>query len=403
MWKKTIKKILVAMMSSILLLVASYLYNNSPFPLFDDIEHYTWLELLRQKLSTEQEPANDFVYINVAYDKKFIPINDEYGMPLGNIDITDRKKLSQFIDLLHDADYKYIFMDVRFEKGYDDNEPYAEEDSCSMTVDENLFSLIRHTPRLVVANHRDIELAADSIRSKSALSDYMSTITATNFVRYEFIHDGQKSVPLHIYEELTNHSVTSWGPLYLDNGSLCSKSPFLQIPRPFAQNDGENKPFLNLGADILDEEMGGIGDDLKELVKGKYVVIGDFVNDNHDTYVGMQPGSYITSVATNYLFDGKHLVNWMSVLIMGLVYFIIALSMFRKKSVVTPKLNLIRFNSRTSRFVMSFFGITFLMYLVTDSIYLIEGETFCLWIPSLYFTILRTIITYSSSKSSIKN
>lgn len=394
MWKKSYKRIIVATISSLFLLIASYLYNNSPLSLFDDIEHYTWLELLRQKLGFSEGAEDDVVYINVSYDKKLIPVNDEYEMPIGNIDITDREKLSQLLDLLNGADYKYIFMDVRFEKGFADNDPYIAEDSCMMTVDEKLFSLIIHTPRLVVANHSDIELAADSIRSKTALSDYMSTITATNFVRYEYLQDGQESVPLHIYREMTGREITSCGLMYFDEGSLCYKSPFLQIPRDFDQNDDDSKPYLNMGADILNEEMGGIGSDLKELVKGKYVVIGDFVNDRHDTYIGMQPGSYISSVATNYLFAGKHLVNWLSVVIMGIVYFLITLSMFHKKSVVTPALNLIRFNSRTSRFMMSFLGITFAMYLVTDSIYLIEGETFCLWIPSFYFTILRTIIIY---------
>lgn len=385
------KMSIVAIVSTAFLLFISYLYNNNPYPVFDNIEHYCWLEHTRQEIKGTTPVDTNFLYINVAYDKKLIPYNDENEMPLGNIDVTDRSKISDLLSLLNGADYKYIFLDVRFEEGYVDNDIAVDG---NITIDQQLFSQIKNMPRLIVANHSNIQLAPDSIKSKTALSEYMSTITATNFVRYEYRKNDQYSVPLHIYSEITGNHITQFGPLHFDNGRLCYTCPFLQIPSPFDLNNDDYKSYYNMGADILDEESGGIGSDIKTLARGKYVIIGDFVEDIHDTYIGPQPGCYITSVALNYLFKGKHFVNWLSALCMGIVYFLISIIVFTKISVIKFIPYLRDTKSRFLRFLISLISIGFVMLCITDVIYLIDGETFCLWIPTIYFTTLRTIITY---------
>ena len=164
MRRKIIIRSIVATISSLLLLFVSYLYNNHPYPSLDDIEHYSWLEYI-QKSVFGVEPCNDsVVYINVAYDKQLINLCDSNNIPLGNIDITNRRSLIKFLRLLKkEASYKYIFLDVRFEKGYADNSLFDANDSLRKTVDETLFSEIIHTPRLVAATHDDLNPACDSI------------------------------------------------------------------------------------------------------------------------------------------------------------------------------------------------------------------------------------------------
>ena len=151
MRRKIIIRSIVATISSLLSLFVSYLYNNHPYPSLDDIEHYSWLEYI-QKSVFGVEPCNDsVVYINVAYDKQLINLCDSNNIPLGNVDITNRRSLIKFLRLLKkEASYKYIFLDVRFEKGYADNSLFDANDSLRKTVDETLFSEIIHTPRLVL-------------------------------------------------------------------------------------------------------------------------------------------------------------------------------------------------------------------------------------------------------------
>lgn len=176
------------------MIFASYLYNNNPYPILDDIDHYSWFEYVRQKTLGNHLENDSVIYINIAFDKQLIPLYDEYEMPIGNIDVTNRRSLTYLLQLLKkEASYKYIFLDVRFEKGYNDTSVFNDNDSISPTVDEALFSEIRNTDRIVIAGHRDMDIACDSLKEKVALSDYMSTITATNFVRYEYLYDGNKS------------------------------------------------------------------------------------------------------------------------------------------------------------------------------------------------------------------
>ena len=184
MRRKIIIRSIVATISSLLLLFVSYLYNNHPYPSLDDIEHYSWLEYIQKSIFGVEASNDSVVYINVAYDKQLINLCDSNNIPLGNIDITNRRSLIKFLRLLKkDASYKYIFLDVRFEKGYDDNSLFDASDSLQKTVDETLFSEIIHTPRLVVATHDDLNPACDSILPKLALSDYKSTIiTETKFL-----------------------------------------------------------------------------------------------------------------------------------------------------------------------------------------------------------------------------
>ena len=390
MRRKIIIRSIVATISSLLLLFVSYLYNNHPYPSLDDIEHYSWLEYI-QKSVFGVEPCNDsVVYINVAYDKQLINLCDSNNIPLGNIDITNRRSLIKFLRLLKkEPSYKYIFLDVRFEKGYADNSLFDANDSLRKTVDETLFSEIIHTPRLVAATHDDLNPACDSILPKLALSDYKSTIITTNFVRYEYLHGNQVSVPLYIYSDCTGHKFSKWGPFIFDNGNLCHNCPFLRIPHSFSKQDETN--VLNLGTDILDEES-GIGSDIIELVKGKYVIIGNMVNDQHDTYIGLQPGCYISYIAFDSLMKQKHLVNWWSVLIVGVLYFIITFLLYSKLSILAHFPYLKKLDSKIIRFILSFIGIAFVIYCITDVIYLFTGETFCIWIPSMYFTVFRAII-----------
>ena len=49
------------------------------------------------------------MFVNVAYDKEFVEATDEYGLPVGQTQITDRQKLLQLLqELKRRNDYKYI-------------------------------------------------------------------------------------------------------------------------------------------------------------------------------------------------------------------------------------------------------------------------------------------------------
>lgn len=390
--KKT-TAIWISIASALLIMFVCYIQNNIPYPYYDDIEHYSKLEYLKRKVCGEVRNDSDVVYINVAYDKKLVEYADpEIGMPEGNIDITDREKLYKFLTILHKEKlYKYVFLDVRFERGYDDKDSLNEK-----TVDEKLYGLIANMSNIVVSHHGDINIADSLIYPKTARNDYFATITATNFVRYHYIEDGEESVPLRMYKEINRGKMSSLCGIYGTDGVLSYNCPFLRIPFQFPSKYDENGElqYLNLGTDVLDVMS---GEDIANLVKGKIVIIGDMIEDVHDTYVGMQPGSYITYNAYMALVDGNNKVNWWFWGIMFLVYIMTSLFMFSRKKMIEHIPYISKSDSKILRFVLSLIGYSAIMLAISDVVYLLCGDTYCIWFPSLYFATLSTITSYFKS------
>ena len=63
--------------------------------------------------SEEKAIDNNILLVNVSYDKELAPVYDKYGFPKGNTDITDRSKLTLFLENLQVYNnYKYVLMDI---------------------------------------------------------------------------------------------------------------------------------------------------------------------------------------------------------------------------------------------------------------------------------------------------
>lgn len=388
-WVRQKQKVLLVSLCNVFILsLLAYILNNQPLFTGEDINHFAWTQILKNKLGIEhKENNNDALFINIAYDKQLIDLSDEYGMPIGNTNITDRRKLLNFLRVLHSTNqYAYIFLDVRFENGYNCPE-----------VDSLLFAEIKSMKRIVIANHSDIELADSTLFPKSAISDYNATIVATNFVRYKYSYDSQPSMPLFAYQELTKQSITKHGFFYFCNKRLCYNSLFIKFPvENFHEYDCENhKSYYNLGSDLLDNYN---KQDIATLTKDKYIVIGDMIEDLHDTYSGLKPGSVITFYAFRSLMKGKHFVNIWIVLLMAIVYFAISISQFSHRSVLERLPFIRKSHSKFLHFTVSLIEYTVLLTLIVAALDLIFDISTSIILPSLYFTIQKSIINYKRTK-----
>lgn len=357
----------------------SYILNNQTLFTGEDLEQYAWMEWLKSRsLTDEKADRLPPLYINVSYDRQLTEQRDEYGMPVGNTDITDRGKLLRLLKMLSSTgQYKYVFLDVRFEKGHE-----TESDSA-------LFAEISHMERIVVASHSDVELADSSLLRKTALSDYSATIS-TNFVRYEFLQDEIPSVALYAYSEMTGNSISKHGLLYTCGGKPCYNSLFVRFPvESFEDKSREDKRIYHLGSDILDYYDEG---DLAVLTKDKYVVIGDYVDDMHDTYAGSKSGSVITFYAFRALMEGEHMVSCGVMLFFFAVYFCISLSLFSRRSWV-DRISFVR-DSKTGRFLLSFVGYGMVLTLIVVFLNIFWDITTSIALPSACFAIQHLIINY---------
>ena len=378
------RAILFSLCNAAILLVLSYFLNNQPLFTGENLDQYAWMEWGKDKLGVSDEGNNkNALFVNVSYDKQLIERFDELGMSKGNTDITDRSKLLSFLRLLNKTKaYKYIILDIRFEKGYRDQ-----------SVDSALFAEIRNMDNIVIANHSDIELADSSLFAKSGISDYNATITKTNFARYQYLRDNQETIPLYAYHELTGNSIEEFGCVYYCQNKLCYNSLFVHFPITGwdEYDEQQSKVYYNLGSDILENFS---EDDIRELTKDKYVVIGNLVEDVHDTYSGVKPGSVITYYAFLELMRGHHFVNYGMMLFLAILYFLISLSLFEAKSILRRLPFIKKSHSRLFHFLLDFVEYSLVLALTMFALYVVFGIATSIMLPSTYFAIQKSIIHY---------
>lgn len=325
------KRLLISLALALLLVVADYITANFTFPILNSADDYHITAFL-SSLWAKRDRDNSFdsiFCVNMAMEKELVDIADDFGDPMGNAAVTRRDMLDTVVNLAREASAANILMDIRFSEG------------LKSPGDSALFADIMKTDGLVVSRHRESDFGETpaAIMPKTAMSDYRG-LAGSGFSRYEYLQDDQPSVAAAIWRYVSGHEITRNGILYFDNGRLCYNCPFISFPTSAATGVSDNGdilfPYLRtqlLGAYTPDE--------LKEMMKGKTVVIGDFDNDVHDTYVGSVPGPLLGYFAYRTLKRGDHLVKVFPQILLLTIYWMMIFS------VLSPSLiNLGRYNGK---------------------------------------------------------
>jgi hypothetical protein len=291
--------IAISMGLSVLFIYIDYLAQNCKYPFFDNLMVYSLTEYFAPKDKTPLSFYNDSVVcVNVAHDKALTTYTDKKGRYLGNDYITDRDSLLKFLSIANKSQYKYIFLDVRFSKRHK-----TETDSA-------LFALLCSMKNIVVSNHAnygDYELADERLKPITGMADYGITLT-TGFSRYEFLQDDEPSVALKMYRDIDHGDIVRHGNFYRDKATnrVCLNTPFIPMPRlesNIYEDDGRYRnryPYLGTKWLSLPEDV------VIDSLRGKYVLIGDFDEDLHGTYIGDVPGPMLSFISYKFIKDGKH-------------------------------------------------------------------------------------------------
>lgn len=380
------RPILISMGCSIILLLICYFVNNLPYQFLEEATiGQKWEQLKLYLHPTEEEVPDSIIFINVAYDRQLVDVDDDFGLPKGNIDITDRTKLYDFLISIYECNYRYMLLDVNFQKG------------LATEVDSVLFDLIYKMPNLVIAKSHSTEIEDERLKSKAFYSDYSTHISETNFVKYDFYQDGEWALPVKAYNDLYGDPIHKFGPFYTFKNHLAQKCVILKFPVKLwsegviDENSGFVKPqWYNLGADILDS-----GIDACALVRNKIVVIGDVSeNDMHDTYLGKIAGPVINLNAIYALINGNPCISYWEIIILFLIYTLISYIILTKHSVKTWINKIIK--SDLLKFLLSFATLTILLGIMGLIAYVTYGIELNVFIPALFFSIMQFTVNFKN-------
>lgn len=389
--------------SAIFLLVINYFANNLPVLTGEDLDQFYATQLACEILrDTEDHTYDSCCFYNVSYDKQLVYTYDKDGDVIRTGAITDRQKLLYLLQLIEKSGtYKYVILDLMF----------CEGDSTE--YDDELFRQIAMMDRIVFAKHDSIKTANPSINNKSAITQYYSTITATNFTRYEYLRGDERYLPLKVYEDLNPEKRMTrygwrWLSLYFSGHKLCQNSVFLTFntdsftDKVIVDSLKQVHAYYNLGEDVIcniSDEIETLNEEsmirnMRVLHKDKYIIIGNLVDDVHDTYAGIKPGGIIILRAIQSLEEGKNIVRPSIIIVWLLVYFFISLFICTGRNVI----NFLPFIRDTKykfiHYLVDVVSFTFILFVLQVVEYALFHTVHSQLVVIIYFAVIKAIFHY---------
>ena len=402
-------RIILSFCVAIGMLFVSYWITNQRYILSGDAAWVRKIELFRGYFKPHNNLMKDSVLlINVSHDPVLLGIHGKNNKGLGYGKITDRKKLLQLLsELKRRNDYKYILLDILFSDSTDLRTEY----------DNSLYDLIQSMDRIVISKDSKEKLADERLNAKAGLVTFYTNIKFVSFAKYPYLVDGEKSLPLKMYEEITGRHIEHHALFSTDGGKLAMECiiPYFELRynTGFYQEDeegsvGSTNTWFNLGADLLGCSY-QYGDSIEtgssylydepNLTKGKYVVIGAFDGDDtHYTYMENQPGPIILFNAYLALLHGNHRIPCWGIFLMFCVYFYLAFRIFRRPSVseenkaANNKLSISRLI--LANFAKSWVKYSFFLIVLSTITYLSWHVVYDIFITATIFDFIKSSVYF---------
>lgn len=378
-----------ALLLTLLVMAVSYLFENSDFPLGGETSFVKHFEAVVGGVKPGAGAGErECLMVNTGFDKQLVARYDEEGFLVGNEAFTDRALLLDFLErLAEEPDYRAVVFDLDLSRL-----AIEGRDSVFVAQNKRLAALLARMERVVVAQTVDddgslLPLIDSALEHKSGVVPYVRTFLETEVVAVPLISHGHPSLPLKLAQVTDGVRMTRWGPFFRWNGKLCHKRVFpMDYTGNFESSVGEVQRYENLGSDIM-----AYPELISVRTEDRIVLIGDFENDVHDTYVGAQPGSVILYNAYLSALDGHHCLPWWWRLSLFVIYFILSFFLFRKGAKVEREQR-----SRFLRFIVLLLGYTALFWPLKVIAFSMLHIDYNIVLPEMMFVLFNM---YQTSKS----
>lgn len=379
----TIFIITASLFHGFILLALTFLLLNSSIMHWDEMIIIQSSSIFKKVvLGIEDKPGRDqFIFVNIAYDKQLIDLYDEFGFPIGNQDITDRKKLARFFNILNKKpdNHKFVLCDIFFKDPSPD--------------DPLLDSAFKKTKNLLIAYHKgsDGNLDLPIFDVKKGLTDYVTS--EEGFLKFQLLYDDSlKTIPLLMYETLHNQTLSKKGFFHYFGNTRVLNNFILdfRIRQYDLFESDEHYNFVNLGELLFLTDK-----NILDIVKGRIIIIGDYVDrDIHDTIYGDMPGALILLNVYLALVKGDNIINWGFVLFLYFGYSLISVLIFYPGDFIEKWISRKFAKIKAAKFFVEVLGYMFFLGIMSVISYFMFNKHINILLLSIYLYLMDLSVSF---------
>ncbi len=316
-----IQALLFSVLNASVMLALAISWLSLPRTFGDEAFFIKWTSLIKKSLiGIDKKPdPSTVLYVDISKSKVLLEAEDPlYEEVTGyhKTIITDREQLANFLQYLgtYGEDIPIVIFDITFE------DPSPADSLLQAAIDHFPFPLIG-AQKLFDDGH----LGTSVIQLPTGVASYLSS--DNQFMKYPlFVQDSLPTLPLmilHLANQYTYDRQWQW-PRINQHPSLINPIIDFKI-RPIDLNDGsraqENTfPIRALGTLLFESDFWEAAD-IRTLLKGKTIIVGDFKDDMHQTVFGDLPGPLIVHNAYLTLQEGESLIQWSWLLMLFSLFF----------------------------------------------------------------------------------
>jgi hypothetical protein len=368
----------VSTVHALLLTAITFYWMNVSWELGDEILVARVNEILKelifeQKDSVTRQVQSDLLLVNTSYDKMLIAFEDDYAM--GTRAVTDRKKLTSFLNMLAAAQPRLVVVDLLFD--------YPSPDDSLLEVQ------LQRMPNVVLATRQTPDgrwvNPFDSVASAPA---FYSTFSGT-FLKYPVAaSDSIKFLPARMWEMMHERHISTTAGFARTGGEWWLNAPIIDIS--FRRTQVLNNELLmwNLG-DMFNYSDAFPIQKMQAVARNKIVIVGDFFEyDEHQTLLGREPGPLLLANAYLTLERGLARLRWGDFLLVFLLYLATTIYILRLKRLQHQMGNWRVFKWKIGKFIVKYLTYLFLFSLYTVLLYFFTGKHFQLLLFAFYFNVI---------------
>ena len=280
---------------SLLLFISTFLWMALPYNSGPDIAIQKRVGALRMLIPDRFKPAPDeVIFIDVSKSRYLVPLNED---STENDVITNRKYLTELFNLLaeNNNQVNYILCYVLFDTTTPDDSALVQSVS---RLKDKFLSINSYVNRRLSKNRLDLRSATASV--------YLQKNAVYKIPCFGVY--GDTLVPFKMYTDLDKVKVRkNFLFTWFSGKGIAFNSQINNYPiRSLDFIDGD---YVKIGLGELVSVLKLSPEVFNLYLQNRYLLIGDFENDRHSTYLNRQPGTLILFNAYLHLHHNRQLLS----------------------------------------------------------------------------------------------